>query len=209
MKESYCHSCTNCTVGRQQWFSAWSEDHEILCLNLCLEENGYRTHFFALEVRCLGFCPHSLLHCFEALGLPKSIARQIKMEASRTALHCSYILFLRRGIPTWQLGRSFKRFVEFCLWLFVFFCRPTTVDLHEYCNCRNFRMRVNFVYFILLAESTKISSIQKPCSYTKICDTALEVRKFIACESLQTLECEIFTHMKIFAITVLPFTSIV
>ena len=40
------------------------------------EENGYRTHFFALEVGYLGFCPHSLLHCFEALGLPKSTARQ-------------------------------------------------------------------------------------------------------------------------------------
>ena len=65
------------------------------------EQNGYKTHFFAVEVGCLGYCPHSLLHCFESLGLPKSTARQIRSEASRTALRSSYILFLRRGIPTW------------------------------------------------------------------------------------------------------------
>ena len=51
------------------------------------EENGFKTHMLALEVRCLGyclgFCPHSFLHCFEALGLPKSAARQIRSEASK------------------------------------------------------------------------------------------------------------------------------
>ena len=36
----------------------------------------------ALEVGCLGLCPSSLLHCFEAPGLPKSTARQIRSEAS-------------------------------------------------------------------------------------------------------------------------------
>ena len=30
------------------------------------EENGFKTHMFALEVGCLGYCPHSFLHCFEA-----------------------------------------------------------------------------------------------------------------------------------------------
>ena len=38
---------------------------------------------FILEVGCLGYCPYSFLHCFEALGLPKSAARQIRSEASK------------------------------------------------------------------------------------------------------------------------------
>ena len=55
-------------------------------LVMACEENGFKTHMFALEVGCLGYCPHSFLHCFEALGLPKSTARQIRSEASKTAL---------------------------------------------------------------------------------------------------------------------------
>ena len=88
------------------------------------EENGFKTHMFALEVGCLGYCPHSFLHCFEALGLPKSAARQIRSEASKTALRSSYVLFLRRGMPTWECqavlcwimltSRSFRFFVFIC-----------------------------------------------------------------------------------------------
>ena len=37
--------------------------------------------------------PSLFLHCFEALGLPKSAARQIRSEASKTALRSSYVLF--------------------------------------------------------------------------------------------------------------------
>ena len=66
------------------------------------EENGFKTHMFALEVGCLCYCPHSFLHCFEALGLPKSAARQIRSEASKTALRSLYVLFLRRGMPIWE-----------------------------------------------------------------------------------------------------------
>ena len=74
--------------------------------------------------------------------------------------------------------------------------------LSGYCNRRNFSTRFNFVYFVLLAESTKISSIRKPCTYTSVCDTAFKVRKFIAYENSRTLEYEIFTRTKISAITV-------
>ena len=77
--------------------------------------------------------------------------------------------------------------------------------IFNYCNRRNFRMRFNFVYFVLLAESTKFSSIRKPCPYTNVCDTAVAVRKLIAYESSRTLEYEIFTRTKISAITVYAF----
>ena len=76
------------------------------------EENGFKTHMFALEVGCLGYCPHSFFHCFEALGLPKSAARQIRSEASKTALRSSYVLFLRRGIC--RLGSVKLFFAESC-----------------------------------------------------------------------------------------------
>ena len=66
------------------------------------EENGFTTHVFALEVGCLGFCTHTFLTCFDALGLPKSSARQIRTECARVALRCSYLLYLRRGIALWN-----------------------------------------------------------------------------------------------------------
>ena len=61
---------------------------------------------------------------------------------------------------------------------------------------------LNFVYFVLLAESTKFSSIRKPYTYTSVSDTTVAVRKFLAYESWQALEYEIFSRSKISAITV-------
>ena len=72
----------------------------------------------------------------------------------------------------------------------------------DYCNRTNFRTRFNFVYFVLLAESTKFSSIRKPYTYACVSDTTVAVRKFVAYERWQTLEYEIFTRTKISAITV-------
>ena len=66
------------------------------------EENGFTTHFFALEVGCLGFCPHSFLTYLEALRLPKSSACKIRTECARVALRCSNFLYLRRGISNWN-----------------------------------------------------------------------------------------------------------
>ena len=71
-----------------------------------------------------------------------------------------------------------------------------------YCNRTKFRTRFNFVYFVLLAGSAKFSSLRKPYTYTSVSDTTVAVRKFLAYESWQTLEYEIFTRTKISAITV-------
>ena len=75
----------------------------------------------------------------------------------------------------------------------------------KYCNRTNFHTRFNFVYFVLLAESTKFSSVRKPYMYTSVSATTIAVRKFLAYESRQTLEYEIFLRTKISAITVLQF----
>ena len=72
---------------------------------------------------------------------------------------------------------------------------------------RNCRTRFNFVYFVLLAESTKFSSIWKLCTHTSVCDIAVAVRKFIAYESSGALEYEIFTRTKISAITIVTSPS--
>ena len=81
-------------------------------------------------------------------------------------------------------------------------CPKHSQQMGHYCNRTNFRMRFNFVYFVLFAESTKFSSIRKPYTYACVSDTTVAVRKFLACESWQTLEYEIFTRTKISAITV-------
>ena len=67
-----------------------------------------------------------------------------------------------------------------------------------YCNRRNFHMRFKFVFFVLLAESTKFCSIRNPFTCTSVCDSALAVRRFIAYESPQTLEYEMFMRSKFF-----------
>ena len=81
--------------------------------------------------------------------------------------------------------------------------KATKFPATQYCNRRNFRTRFNFVLFVLSAESTKFSCTRKPCTYNSVCDTVLAVRKFIAYESLRTLEYEIFTRTKFSAITVM------
>ena len=66
----------------------------------------------------------------------------------------------------------------------------------------------NFVYFVLLAESTEFSSIRKPYTYTSVSNTTVAVRKFLAYENQQTLEYKIFTRTKISAITVIKFGGV-
>ena len=84
---------------------------------------------------------------------------------------------------------------------------PSYAPVPVYCNRTNFRTRFNFVYFILLAESTKFSSVRKPYTYTSVSDTTVAVRKFLGYESRQTLEYEIISRTKISAITVAQMLS--
>ena len=88
---------------------------------------------FALEVGCLGYCPHSFLHCFEALGLPKSAARQIRSEASKTALRSSYMYSLfaeacRLGSVKLFFTEPCSRRDRFVFFFFVFICFAISVS---------------------------------------------------------------------------------
>ena len=71
-----------------------------------------------------------------------------------------------------------------------------------YCNSTNFRTPFSLVYFVLLAESTKFSSIRKPYTYTSASDTIVAVRKFLAYESRQNARVGNFSRTKISAIAV-------
>ena len=87
---------------------------------------------FALEVGRLGYCPHSFLHCFNALGLPNSAARRIRSKASKTVLRLSRVLFLCKGMSTseckavlyWTLLTVFRIFVIF----FIFLCFAISIS---------------------------------------------------------------------------------
>ena len=60
----------------------------------------------------------------------------------------------------------------------------TSEGILRNCNCRHFCPRSIFVYFVLLAECTKLGSIRKPHKYESVCNTASRcseiycVRKF-------------------------------
>ena len=43
-------------------------------------------------------------------------------------------------------------------------CTNSSIQMPRYCNHRNVRTWFNFVYFVLLAESTKFCSVWKPCT---------------------------------------------
>ena len=75
---------------------------------------------------------------------------------------------------------------------------PSVDNEMALCNRRKFYTRFNFVFFGILAKSTKFSSIRKLCTCTSVSDTALTARKLLAYEHLRTQEFEISTRTKIF-----------
>ena len=99
------------------------------------EENGFKTHVFALEVGCLCYCPHSFLHCFEALGLPKPAARQIRSEASKPPFaHRIYFFFAgacRLGSVKLFFTEPRSRHFVFRIF-FVFICFAISVSHHSH-----------------------------------------------------------------------------
>ena len=141
--------------------------------------------------------------------LYKSIILQITafMNFEASHLKVGFLLSINKSVNICFIDPPpppppMKAFGVGCIFLFL---SLFVKRIYTYCNRTNFRTRFNFVYFVLLAESTKFSSIRKPYTYTSVSDTTVAVRKFLAYESRQTLEYEIFTRTKISAITVIKF----
>ena len=69
----------------------------------------------------------------------------------------------------------------------------------QHCNCRKFRTWFNFVYFVLLPKTSKSTELVAFEYHARI---SVYVTLSWLYESLQPLECGIFTRTKISAITV-------
>ena len=96
------------------------------------EESGFKTHMFALEVGCLGYCPHSFLHCFEALRLPNR--QRVRSDPRRQKppfAHRMYFFFAEAcrlgGVKLFFTEPCSCRFV-FPFFFFVFICFAISVS---------------------------------------------------------------------------------
>ena len=85
------------------------------------ENNGWHATHFPVEVGSRGWVAHSLPTCLQKLGFAASWRKKVRRECSRVAPRCSYLLYLRRSIHTWnsfnelstlnqaQVARTIKR----------------------------------------------------------------------------------------------------
>ena len=71
------------------------------------ENNGWHATHFPVEVGSRGWVAHSLLTCLQKLGFSASWCKKVRQECCRVALRCSYLLYLRRSIHTWNSSMSF------------------------------------------------------------------------------------------------------
>ena len=115
---------TDRTVGRQQWFSGWSENHEILCLSFCLRRKWPQNTLS----RCFGSRMFGVLSPFIArlrmLWSPWSAEINSETRLNRRHLEPPFaartFLFLPKvGNP--NLGEPSSAFTEFLYWILFFF----------------------------------------------------------------------------------------
>jgi hypothetical protein len=59
-------------------------------------------HFHTIEVGCRGFVAFSLRKCLKLLGTNNSTIKRAISRASKTALRCSYSLYLARNNKQWK-----------------------------------------------------------------------------------------------------------
>ena len=62
------------------------------------EENGFKTHMFALEVGCLGYCPHSFLHCHSSSSEWLDISVRSRRPATVSNRSCCNVSKARCGV---------------------------------------------------------------------------------------------------------------
>ena len=87
------HAGVDGPPGRPIPSGSWPKVIKVFSTCDCLSGKWLQGTPFPIEVGCLGYSPHSLLHCLEAFGLPKSTARQLRPEWSRVTWRCSYTSF--------------------------------------------------------------------------------------------------------------------
>ena len=70
------------------------------------EENEWHATHFPVEIGSRGWVAHSLLTCLQKLGFTASWRKKVRRECSRVALRCSYLLYLRRNVRSWNTSNE-------------------------------------------------------------------------------------------------------
>ena len=63
---------------------------------------SWDTHLWTIEVGVRGFVAGSLRKCLRNLGVPNPTILRTQSVASKTALRCSYSIYLARNLPEWK-----------------------------------------------------------------------------------------------------------
>ena len=63
---------------------------------------GWDTYYQTVEVGVRGFVANSFSSCLKLLGVQRAIITRARSVASRTALRCSYSIYLARNLPDWK-----------------------------------------------------------------------------------------------------------
>jgi hypothetical protein len=71
-------------------------------LVLACRNAQWDVYFQTVEVGCRGFVAFSFRKCLKLLGISNPIIKQAISRASKTALRCSYLLYLARNNPNWK-----------------------------------------------------------------------------------------------------------
>ena len=64
--------------------------------------NGWKVRFHTIEVGCRGFVAFSFRTCLRLLGCTNPTIKLASSRVSKTALRCSYALYLARDNASWQ-----------------------------------------------------------------------------------------------------------
>ena len=66
-----------------------------------ITENGWISHFFAIEVGARGYCSKSVPFCLKQLGFAANASRRICKSLGEIAMKCSFTIWLARDNKSW------------------------------------------------------------------------------------------------------------
>ena len=74
--------------------------YDPLCVRI--KENGWRHHFFAIEVGARGYCAYNVRSCLLRLGMNAKETKKVLSELTATSIQCSFVIWLNRNNKTWD-----------------------------------------------------------------------------------------------------------
>ena len=89
-----------CEENMESWHHKKVEKYNQLCN--AVKQNGWKVHFFAVEIGACGYCAESLRICFRQLGFNNKHTKAAVKELSSVAMQCSFSIWLSRGNAVWD-----------------------------------------------------------------------------------------------------------